>query len=178
MCINSAARTCPWVTQLFVESFSLCSWFLPPALQARACSRLIRPTLSLLAVFFNPLFFHLPKVPGEQRDHCVAKRPVMLVDFGVCCMHTCVWNPQLSALSVSLSSTTLAGAVPCACFDGECRGAPISVSGCNYSLEGPHLAVGSRQRENERARERGMTEKTDMKNRRCERWRKNINKKL
>jgi len=50
-----------------------------------------------------------------------------------------------SALSVSLPFTTLARAVPYDCFDGERRRAPISVSGCNYSLEGPHLAVGSRQ---------------------------------
>lgn len=70
----------------------------------------------------------------------------------------CVLNPLFSALSVSLLFTTLARAVPYDCFDGERRRAPISVSGCNYSLEGPHLAVGSRH--TEAKRERGRKWKT------------------
>ncbi|KAL0196309.1 hypothetical protein M9458_009881, partial [Cirrhinus mrigala] len=49
---------------------------------------------------------------------------------------------------------TLARAVPYDCFDGERRRAPISVSGCNYSLEGPHLALGSRHTERKREREK------------------------
>lgn len=76
------------------------------------------------------------------------------------------WNPLFSALSVSLLFTTLARAVPYDCFDGERRRAPISVSGCNYSLEGPHLAVGSRHTE---GRERGRKGKK-LKTRKNRRW--------
>ncbi len=67
-------------------------------------------------------------------------------------MCACVLMKCYSALSVSLLFSTLGRAVPYDCFDGERRRAPISVSGCNYSLEGPHLAVGSRHTERERER--------------------------
>lgn len=66
---------------------------------------------------------------------------------------------------MSLLFSTLARAVPYDCFDGERRRAPISVSGCNYSLEGPHLAVGSRH--TERERESGAMREQKM---RKERW--------
>lgn len=151
------------------------AFLVPPSLQARTRSRLIQSSLCL---FCSLSLFCLPKVFGEQRDHCAAKRPVIVGhamrerERGWVRERECVLNPLFSALSVSLLFTTLARAVPYDCFDGERRRAPISVSGCNYSLEGPHLAVGSRHTEAKRERKK----RKDMKKQkmRQKRWSKRV----
>lgn len=57
--------------------------------------------------------------------------------------------------------SALAAAPVCLRFDAECCGALIMVWGCNYSLEGPHLArdMPSKEKEGSEGKGRECTKK-------------------